>query len=64
MPSKRSASASRRRRRGARQAWLQLARAELGGGDAAGARSTLEQALLLAPDFAAAKRLLATITAG
>ncbi|GMU68796.1 MAG: hypothetical protein AMXMBFR37_11280 [Steroidobacteraceae bacterium] len=49
---------------GAPEAWLQLARAELGGGDAAGARSALERALLLAPDFAAAKRLLATITAG
>lgn len=49
---------------GAPEAYLQLARAQIDNGDAAGARSALERALLLAPQFSAAQHLLATITAG
>lgn len=48
---------------GAPEGYLQLARAALQRGDAVAARSALERALLLAPEFAAAKRLLATLTA-
>lgn len=48
---------------GAPDAYLQLARSQLDRGDAAAARSALERALLLAPDFELAKRLMATITA-
>ena len=49
---------------GAPDAYLQLARGELVRGDGAAARNALERALLLAPDFGGARRLLATITAG
>ena len=43
---------------------LQLARRQLDQGDGAAARSALERALLLAPGFGQARRLLATITSG
>ncbi|MGD9599044.1 MAG: hypothetical protein AB7G76_05535 [Steroidobacteraceae bacterium] len=49
---------------GAPEAYLQLARSAFGRGDAAAARSALERALLLSPEFTAARRLLATLTAG
>jgi tetratricopeptide (TPR) repeat protein len=49
---------------GAPDAYLLLGRDLLDHGDPAGARDALERALLLAPDFLQAKRLLATITAG
>ena len=49
---------------GAPEAYLQLARRQLERGDSTVARSTLERALLLAPDFGQAKRFMATITAG
>ncbi|HNR21694.1 MAG TPA: hypothetical protein PKL49_01585 [Steroidobacteraceae bacterium] len=48
---------------GAAEAYAHLGRIDLERGDAVGARSELERALLLAPDFALARRLLATITA-
>jgi hypothetical protein len=48
---------------GAPDAYVQLARSELARGGGGEARSALERALLLAPDFEAAKRMLATFTA-
>ena len=47
---------------GAPEAYLHLARRQLDRGDSTEARSTLEQALLLAPDFGQARRLMAAIT--
>lgn len=47
---------------GAAEAYAYLARSQLDRGDAVAARGSLERALLLAPDFAFAKRLLAKIT--
>ena len=49
---------------GAPDAYLLLGRDLLDHGDPAGARDALERVLLLAPDCAQAKRLLAKITAG
>jgi hypothetical protein len=49
---------------GAADAWLLLARDLLDHGDPVAARDALEHALLIAPQFAQAKRLLAKITAG
>jgi len=49
---------------GAPEAYAGLARNDLERNDAVAARGSLERALLLAPDFALARRLLATITAG
>jgi hypothetical protein len=49
---------------GAPDAYLLLGRDLLDHGDPAGARDALERALLLAPDCAQAKRLLAKITSG
>jgi hypothetical protein len=49
---------------GAAEAWLLLARELLEHGDPLGARDALEHALLIAPQFAAARRLMAQITAG
>jgi hypothetical protein len=49
---------------GAPQVYLLLGRNLLDHGDPAGARDALERALLLAPDCAQAKQLLAKITAG
>jgi Tetratricopeptide repeat len=49
---------------GAPEAYLLLGRDLLEHGDPAGARDALERVLLLAPDCAQAKRLLAKITAG
>ena len=49
---------------GAPEAYLQLARRQLDQGDGAAARGALERALLLAPGFGQARRLLATITSG
>ncbi|MBV6415695.1 MAG: hypothetical protein CMLOHMNK_00208 [Steroidobacteraceae bacterium] len=48
---------------GAPEAYLELARREFERGDATAARAALERALLLAPQFEAAKRLLASLTA-
>jgi len=48
---------------GAAEAYAHLGRIDLERKDAVAARSSLERALLLAPDFALARRLLATITA-
>lgn len=48
---------------GAPEAWLQLAHARLDRGEVAAARSALERALLLAPEFELARRLMASITA-
>jgi hypothetical protein len=47
---------------GAAEAYAFLARSELDTGDAIAARSALEHALLLVPDFAYAHRLMARIT--
>jgi hypothetical protein len=47
---------------GAAEAYVLLGRAELDAGDAVAARASLERALLLAPDHALARRLVATIT--
>jgi len=49
---------------GAAEAWLLLARDLLDHGDAVGARDALEHALLIAPEFAEARRLMAKFTAG
>lgn len=49
---------------GAAEAYAYLARSQLDRGDAVAARGSLERALLLAPDYAFAKRLLAKITTG
>jgi hypothetical protein len=49
---------------GAADAWLLLARDLLDHGDAVGARDALEHALLIAPEFAEARRLMAKFTAG
>jgi len=49
---------------GAAEAWLLLARDLLDHGDSVGARDALEHALLLAPEFAEARRLMAKFTAG
>lgn len=49
---------------GAPEAYAQLGRNDLERNDAVAARGSLERALLLAPDFALPRRLLATITAG
>lgn len=48
---------------GAPEAYAYLGRSDLERKDAVAARSSLERALLLAPDFELARRLLATITA-
>lgn len=47
---------------GAAEAYTYLARSHLDRGEAVDARAALERALLLAPDFAFAKRLMAKIT--
>jgi hypothetical protein len=49
---------------GAAEAWLLLARDLLDHADPVGARDALEHALLIAPEFAQARRLMARITAG
>jgi hypothetical protein len=49
---------------GAAEAWLLLARDLLDHGDTVAARDALEHALLLAPEFAEARRLMAKITSG
>jgi hypothetical protein len=49
---------------GAADAWLILARDLLDHGDPLGSRDALEHALLIAPEYAQARRLLAKITAG
>ena len=49
---------------GAAEAWLLLARDLFDHGDPVGARDALEHALLIAPEFAQARRLMAKITAG
>jgi hypothetical protein len=49
---------------GAAEAWLLLGRDLLDHGDPVGARDALEHALLLAPGYLQAKRLMAKITAG
>src|ERR1700733_6966057 len=49
---------------GAAEAWLLLGRELLDHGDPLGARDALEHALLIAPQLAAARRLMAQITAG
>jgi tetratricopeptide (TPR) repeat protein len=49
---------------GAAEAWMLLARDLLDQGDPVGARDALEHALLIAPDFAQARRLMAKIIAG
>jgi len=49
---------------GAAEAWLLLGRELLEHGDPLGARDALERALLIAPQLAAARRLMAQITAG
>jgi len=49
---------------GAADAYLYLARDLLDHGDAVGARDALEHALLLAPDYAQARRLMAKIASG
>jgi Tetratricopeptide repeat len=49
---------------GAADAWLLLAQDLLEHGDPVGARDALERALLIAPPFAQARRLMAKITSG
>jgi hypothetical protein len=49
---------------GAAEAWLLFARDLLDHGDAVGARDALEHALLIAPEFAQARRLMSKITSG
>jgi hypothetical protein len=49
---------------GAAEAWLLLARDLLDHGDPVGARDALEHALLIAPEFAQARRLMTKITSG
>jgi hypothetical protein len=49
---------------GAAEAWWLLARDLMDHGDPIGARDALEHALLIAPEFAQARRLMAQITAG
>jgi tetratricopeptide (TPR) repeat protein len=49
---------------GAAEAWLLLGRDLLDQGDPVGARDALEHALLLAPQFAQARRLMTKITSG
>jgi len=49
---------------GAAEAWLLLARDLLDHGDTVAARDALEHALLLAPEFAEARRLMAKFTSG
>ena len=49
---------------GAAEAWLLLAQDLLDHGEAVAARDALERALLIAPQFAQARRLMAKITAG
>jgi hypothetical protein len=49
---------------GAAEAYLALARALIDHGEAVAARDALEHSLLLAPEFAQARRLLAQITGG
>jgi len=49
---------------GAAEAWLLLARDLLDHNDAVGARDALEHALLIAPEFAQARRLMTKITSG
>lgn len=49
---------------GAAEAYLYLGRDLLDHGDAVGARDALEHALLLAPDYAQARRLMAKIASG
>jgi hypothetical protein len=49
---------------GAAEAWLLLGRDLLDNGDPVGARDALEHALLLAPEFAQARRLMTKITSG
>jgi hypothetical protein len=49
---------------GAAEAWMLLARDLLDHADAIGARDALEHALLIAPEYAQARRLMAQITSG
>jgi hypothetical protein len=49
---------------GAAEAWLLLARDLLDHGDAVGARDAIEHALLIAPEYAQARRLMVKITSG
>ncbi len=49
---------------GAAEAWLLLARDLLDHGDTVAARDALEHALLIAPEFAQARRLMTKITSG
>jgi len=49
---------------GAAEAYTWLGRCYLGNGDAVPARDALERALLIAPEFGQAKRLLSSITSG
>jgi hypothetical protein len=49
---------------GAAEAWMLLARDLLDHGDPVGARDALEHALLIAPEYAQARRLMVQITAG
>jgi hypothetical protein len=49
---------------GAAEAWLLLARDLIDHGDTVAARDALEHALLIAPEFAQARRLMAKITSG
>jgi Tfp pilus assembly protein PilF len=49
---------------GAAEAYTYLGRGYLERGDVLNARDALERALLIAPDFAMAKRLLTKITTG
>jgi hypothetical protein len=49
---------------GAAEAYMWLGRCYLGNGDVVPARDALERALLIAPEFAQARRLLSSITSG